>query len=409
MKAVVIGGGLAGLTAAIRLLEGGAKVTMITAGVGGMQLSQGTLDVLGYCPDRLENPFDGFPSLPEHHPYRVLDTDTVRSSVASIANELGLAGTENRNLWLPTAVGAIRPTAWAPPSLAGADVHEVSSFAVVGVRQLKDFQADLIAGNLSRTELGGRRLTATPSWIDFEPRRGEVDPSAVHFAQALDAPEKLVEFASRIRASAGPADMILVPAVIGLREPTAWDKFVEAVGRPVAEVAMQPPNVPGIRINNALLARARELGMRHVQGAFVEGFNAQGSVVRTLVVTSGGRRRSIGCDAVVHAPGGFESGGLKVDSRGLIEERVFGLPLTSSSAEGLLSDDVWAAHPLFEVGVRVDERMRPVDEDGAPVFENLYTAGGLLAGAQRWQEKSGDGIAVASAARAATSILGGAA
>lgn len=409
MKVVVIGAGLSGLTAAIRLLEGGASVTLIAAGVGGLQVSQGSFDVLGYAPDRLARPADGFDALPDTHPYRILGADEVCQSVAALGRDLGLFGSVEENLWLPTAVGAVRPTALAPRSLAAGDVRKSTSFAVVGVRQLKDFQADLIAGNLSRTQLDGRQLTATPSWIDFEPRRGEVDPSAVHFAQALDAPEKLDEFVRKIRSSAGPADMILVPAVIGLREPTAWDKFVEAVGRPVAEVAMQPPNIPGIRINNALLARARELGMRHVQGAFVEGFNAESSTVRTLVVTSGGRRRIIGCDAVVHAPGGFESGGLKVDSRGRIEERVFGLPLTSSSAEGLLSDDVWTAHPLFEVGVRVDERMRPVDEEGAPVFENLYTAGGMLAGAQRWQEKSGDGIAIASAARAATSILGGAA
>lgn len=407
MKAVVIGGGLAGLTAAIRLLEGGVNVTMITAGVGGMQLSQGTLDVLGYCPDRLESPFDGFPSLPEHHPYRVLDTDTVRTSVAAIANELGLAGTENRNLWLPTAVGAIRPTTWAPPSLAGADVHEVSSFAVVGVRQLKDFQADLIAGNLARTEIAGKQLAASSAWIEFEPRRKEVDPSPVHFAHALDDPAHLERFAQLAQRAAGNGDVVLVPAVIGLHEQAAWDTFVEAVGRPVAEVSMQPPNIPGIRMYNVLLERARALGVRHMQGAFVEGTDTEGSRIVSLQVMGGGRRRTVAADVVVHAPGGFESGGLKVDSHGRIIERALGLPLTADSAEGLLEDDVWAAHPLFEVGVRTDEHMRPVDAGGEVVFDNLYAAGGILAGAQRWQEKSGDGIAIASASTAAASILGG--
>ena len=60
--------------------------------------------------------------------------------------------------------------------------------------------------------------------------------------------------------------------------------------------------------------------------------------------------------------------------------------------------------PLFEVGVRVDETMRVLDESGKAVYDNFYAAGGLLAGAQRWDEKSGDGIAVASGKRAAEQV-----
>ena len=39
------------------------------------------------------------------------------------------------------------------------------------------------------------------------------------------------------------------------------------------------------------------------------------------------------------------------------------------------------------------------------MYENLYAVGGLLAGAIRWREKSGEGIALASALAAADSIL----
>ena len=45
--AVVIGAGLAGLAATLRLAEAGAKVTLVTKGIGGLQLGQGTLDILG--------------------------------------------------------------------------------------------------------------------------------------------------------------------------------------------------------------------------------------------------------------------------------------------------------------------------------------------------------------------------
>ena len=40
------------------------------------------------------------------------------------------------------------------------------------------------------------------------------------------------------------------------------------------------------------------------------------------------------------------------------------------------------------------------------LLDNLHAVGGLLAGATRWREKSGDAIALVSALRAADSILG---
>ena len=57
------------------------------------------------------------------------------------------------------------------------------------------------------------------------------------------------------------------------------------------------------------------------------------------------------------------------------------------------------------VGVETDDTMLVRHPGCDPVYTNLYAAGGILAGATRWQEKSGEGIAVASAVRAADSIL----
>ena len=45
--AVVIGAGIAGLAAAIRLVRSGASVTLVAKGEGGLQLGTGTIAVLG--------------------------------------------------------------------------------------------------------------------------------------------------------------------------------------------------------------------------------------------------------------------------------------------------------------------------------------------------------------------------
>jgi glycerol-3-phosphate dehydrogenase subunit B len=54
-RVVVVGAGLAGLAAGLRLAQGGASVSVVSAGNGGLRLSPGTVDVLGYAPDRVDD------------------------------------------------------------------------------------------------------------------------------------------------------------------------------------------------------------------------------------------------------------------------------------------------------------------------------------------------------------------
>jgi glycerol-3-phosphate dehydrogenase subunit B len=66
--------------------------------------------------------------------------------------------------------------------------------------------------------------------------------------------------------------------------------------------------------------------------------------------------------------------------------------------------------PIALAGVRTDGELRPVDpaDPGAgPVFDNVRVVGGLLAGQRSLAERCGDGIALASAWRAAASIATG--
>src|SRR4051794_37483799 len=66
---IVIGAGLAGMTAAVRLAEGGARVLVLAKGAGSTQLSAVTIDVLGYAPERVESPRAALASVAPDHPY----------------------------------------------------------------------------------------------------------------------------------------------------------------------------------------------------------------------------------------------------------------------------------------------------------------------------------------------------
>ena len=75
--AVVIGAGTAGLTAATRLAQGGARVCVLAKGVGSTHLAPGTIDVLGYAPKLVREPLSAIKKLAPDHPYSLLGADAV--------------------------------------------------------------------------------------------------------------------------------------------------------------------------------------------------------------------------------------------------------------------------------------------------------------------------------------------
>ena len=411
-RVVVIGAGVAGLVAAIRLADAGARVALLNKGTGGLQLSQGTLDILGYAPERVERPLDalaGFAAANPGHPYANLDAE-LAARPADYLRELAgpalLVGDPAVNLQLPTAVGAIRPTALAAPSMTAGACVDGANFVIVGLRQLKDFYPDLVAKNLARTDLpGGGRLSARHVMLDLPARAGEVDSFGLTYARALDDPAYRRRFAQAIKAVVGQGESVGLPAVLGLDDHGAWAELSELIGAPVFEIPLPPPSVPGLRLNRALTARAKASGVRLVPGSKVTGFRSSGGSVDSVQLATAGGDRTFAADAFVLATGGFEAGALSADSYHNLHESVFDLPLRRPEGH-LVHGDYWGdPQPLFAVGVETDHTMLARHPGGDPVYDNLYAAGGILAGATRWQEKSGEGIAVASAVLATDSIL----
>ncbi len=468
-RVVVIGAGLAGLLAAGRLVQGGAEVILIGFGIGGLQLGHGCLDVLGRLPmtgrptrpavpgepaasakpalgdtagnehpaaclgaaggrpepggsrqsaggmpgetgcgdDRhrrdpqppglVQTPLAAVDGLPGTHPYRVLGRRAIKAGMGFAADFFGpglLTGGLAGNLLLPTALGVLRPTAYASPSMVG----PLDEVVVVGLRQLKDFQPGLLAENLRRT-LPAARVRS--HWVDLPARAGEADSSALHYARALAEPRYRRRFVQMIGRVARGSETLLLPAILGLAAGD-WQAIARAWQRPVAEVPLPPPSVPGMRLNSHALARLRAAGVRIIDGSRVTGLRGNARVHAVQIATAG-HPTAIGCDAVIHAGGGFESGTLALDSRGRLTERL-GLPVWRPAGPAFVADRR-ADQPLWRAGLLVDAQARVLDQAGLPVYENLFAAGGILAGAVRWREYSGEGIAAASALRAAEGAL----
>lgn len=410
---VVIGAGVAGLTGALRLARGGARVILLSGGIGGLQLSQGSIDILGYSPDVVSRPLDAIDDLVDRspdHPYARLGSSQVAMSVGWFADNLPgmLTGDLTRNMRLPTAVGVARPTALAPPSLAAGALRDGMSLAIVGIGVVKDFHPGLVAQNISRVTLeDGGSVEATAAMVHITAREGEVDTSPLNVARAMDDEAFRRSFGDKVAAAVNGADAIGLPAVLGIRTPGVWEALCEQLGRPVFEIPTPPPGVPGMRLNVALTDAVRAAGVRVIMGGWVIDRGGTSDRLEWVATDSAGRDRRFAARAFLLAPGGFESGALHVDSYWNVTERALGLPVAQPPTDQpIVQEDFRQDHPLFLSGVAVDDAMRVVDPGTRePVYDNVHAAGGILAGSIRWTEKSGEGIAIASAVRAADAIL----
>jgi glycerol-3-phosphate dehydrogenase subunit B len=411
LDAVVVGAGVAGLTAAVRLAQSGRRVVVVAKGVGSTHLTGGTVDVLGYAPGRVESPREALPAFtaerPEH-PYARLPVELLEESLSwfrGVTAGLDYRGTLDENVLLPTAVGAVRPSALVPRTMAGGDLRAEPRLLVAGFAALKDFYPALLADNLA-----GAGIAARACVLESSPRPGEADVGGLLFADAFDEAGFRAQVASELAGHHEPGEAVALPAVLGLADaPAVCAELEERVEAPVFEVPTLPPSAPGIRLYRALVDALRRAGGRLLVGSEAVGSETVNGRVDALVVQDSARRRRYPAHSFVLATGGFASGGLVADSLGNVRETVLGLPVSGVPEEGRapFAPGYFDEQPLARAGLAVDDELRPVDGAGRAVFENVHAAGATLAGAEPWREKSGEGISVATGYRAAEAILAG--
>ena len=151
---VVLGAGMAGLVAAVRLAEAGLRVVTVAKGYGSLRLSPATIDILGYRPEPVQSPaaeLPGFAEAHPEHPYALISPALLAESVQWLKEHVdtyAYVGDPSTNMLLPTAIGVPRPSAVVPETMAGGDVRDIGPVAIAGLGVLKDFHAALAAENL---------------------------------------------------------------------------------------------------------------------------------------------------------------------------------------------------------------------------------------------------------------------
>ncbi len=408
---VVIGAGLAGLSCAAELAERGARVFLAAKGMATTHWTHGGLDVA--APSGAATARAGVRLLAavDGHPYAIAHAEVAPSVEAHAARleaaGIGLSGTlDDALVEIPTAIGALRHAALLPRAqVAVLRPWGDDGLLLVGIGRYRDAWAGYAT----------RNLAAAP-WPDgpHEIRAVEVDLGleGLHNLNARSLAERFDDagwradaLAAIARAVPPGAWRIGLPAVLGIRDhPAALHDARAALGPGVFEIPSLPPSVPGLRLFEALRAAIGGAGGRVQIGFDVVDVERDRGRVTAISTEAASRALRLVADGFVLATGGFGGGGFRADSEGVIHERVFGLPVESPAHDAWFSDDPLVPHPIEAAGIRTDSELRPIGATGAVELANVLVIGSALAGMRYLDERCGDGVALATAHRAAGAL-----
>lgn len=361
---MVVGGGVAGVSAALAARALGAAVTLVARAPGATSLYAGGMEIA----PSLE-PLRGRPE----HPLQRLGMDAAKlgaeldEACSGWIATLGRAGLELRGGPRETGTyadvrGAPRTANVVPATVAGGELKALRGrrVAVVGIPAVAEYDAESTAAAL-------KDLAA----VDAEPvecEMGDLGPGA-----------SITDLFGR------PAPRPRTRAVAIAYPPGFADLPENGF-----ELLAAAPSPHGWRLQQALGAALASAGVEVVHAA-AAGFEAGDATVTALRLDDG--TTTLAADAFVLATGRFIGGGLEAgrapgagdQARG-IREPLFGLQVFFQGAPA--EDQAVALHhleylspePAFEAGLLTDPELRPLDREGKPPFRNLRAAGAILGG-----------------------------
>lgn len=420
---IVIGGGMAGLSAALRLAEAGQKTLLMASGQSALHFSSGSIDLL-------ESEGDPRAALPafmaEHpdHPYSKVGLTNIEASLADLqrhCHEQGLPlFRQETNHQRLTPIGTLKSTWLSPHTCAcQTDAPAPDAILLATLEGFRDFHPALAAANLAthprfahcRIMTGEIRL---PQLAEFSRNPHEfrsADIARLFDKQKGDQPDLLADLAREIcrmvHDSSDPGCRhVVLPACLslGLVGPRLAE-LEKRTGCTIKEVATMPPSLIGMRMQETLKRRFQALGGTFLTSERVLGARYEGDKVLG-VHSQNGDDQLFEADHFVLASGSFFSRGLESRLRGIRE------PIFDADVLSLEERDAWAGrrlfdhHPFMGFGVKTDDKLR-VMRGGKPLT-NLYGAGSVLAHYDPIREGSGSGVAVATGWQAAGHILGAA-
>ncbi|MBO6062496.1 MAG: FAD-binding protein, partial [Bacteroidales bacterium] len=212
---VIIGGGLAGLTAGISLQEAGQKVAIVSAGQNAMHFFSGSFEEVGPARERVSALFAAA---------------GVRTNAIDGLQLMPMGKFQSVSLTLEDVT--VFP-----------EEHIAEKALIVNFTGFHDFYCTFLAETLEKAGTACRiRFVRLPEMEHLRTSPSEM--RSVNIARVMD--EYWEKAVSDIRILLGDEDLIILPQVFGLKDASVLDKIRTALPARVAFVGTMPPSVPGI-------------------------------------------------------------------------------------------------------------------------------------------------------------------
>ncbi|MBQ1913333.1 MAG: anaerobic glycerol-3-phosphate dehydrogenase subunit B [Bacteroidales bacterium] len=368
---VIIGGGLAGLVAGIRLQQAGKRTAIISTGQNALHFFSGSFESLEEAPQEVLDLFSAAGIRLHYRPgVRLMPLGTFRPAALSL---------EDVSLFPEPRIG-----------------HRA---LVVNFKGYHDYFSSFLAEGLEKEGMECRvRFLHLPELDQLKLSPSEM--RSVQIARIVDrAWEKVVQ---EIRVLLRDEDTVVLPQVFGLHDASIPGRIRQGIPAQVVFAGTLPPSVPGVRTQMLLKRRYEVLGGIYLMGDEVLSAHIYDGVIHS-VVTANLDKHYVEAAHFVLATGSYFSKGLKSNPF-QVSEPVFGLDVDFAADRNTWYNPVFAEQqPYMQYGVRTDETLRGVR--GGEALKNLWVAGSILGGT-RPELGTGAGLAIRSALAAADQILG---
>ena len=411
---IIIGGGLSGLVAGIRLSGRGQRCVIISSGQSALHFSSGSFDLLNVLPDGEEvtNPLlsvGKLENLAPSHPYVKLGTDNFGKLAREAEKffeeiKINTHGSAEENHYRITPMGTMKP-AWL--TLDGFAVCEqgnrlpwkkVSIFNVAG---FLDFFPRFIADEFKKNN----NIESEIHDFDLPDlkyiRRNPSEMRAPNIARMLDKEPNIRKLANMLKEKSGDCDAIIIPAVIGLYNGEAMAYLRRLVGKPVFMVSSLPPSAPGIHLQKYLHDYFKKLGGIYMLGDTAQMAEIEACRVEKIYSNNHGDIPFTG-ENVILASGSYFSQGL-IAGQDRVYEPIFNLDVSyAKNRQAWYNENMFESQGYQQFGVKTDNNFNAI-YNGEPI-KNLYVSGAVLEGFNPIKEGCGAGVSILSALHIADNL-----
>ena len=359
---VIIGGGLAGLTAGIALQREGKSTAIISTGQNALHFFSGSFESVVEKNERMID-FFAKAGIPLHYApgVRLMPLGSFRPSALCL---------EDTDIFPTAKVG--------------------SKVLIVNFMGYHDFFSTFLAEGLEKEGMQCRiRLLDLP---ELEPlQRSPGGMRSVQMARILDPIWE--KFVQEVRLLIKDEDIVVIPQVFGLKDPSTPALIREDLPVRAIFAGTLPPSVPGIRTQQLLGRNYERLG-----GTYLKGDHALRALTKDNriigVSTKNLDRHYLKADTFILASGSYFSKGLRSNPFE-ITEPVFDLDVNYSPERSDWYNPKFAAdQPYMHYGVKTDENLHAIK--GGTVIQNLYAIGSVM-GVSHPRFGFGAGLAIRSA------------